>query len=429
MPWSCDPHAEGEPGGRAPVIGVVVLGAPAAVATRLCEAVARQWPGTEAPQWWALAWREDIDTASLDAMLAGTSAVLVVTGAQAASRHLARIASVAAEGLVPGLVLYGDGVDPGPGLRDGALAALPDTCDPRTIAGVLFGMRSRQPTVEQMRRDLAGEAEMRSAAARQIEQMQSEVNMAVLVQREMMPKSLPELAGLDMGVLFRPGTDLSGDLYDCERLDEHHVGFLIADAAGHGAPAALMTMLIGRLLPTKEVSGKGYRIVPPGEALTRLNDAFVNRRGDMMAIVSAVYGVMDVRTGVVQIANAGHPHPLVVSPRGARALREGGPLLGMAEGVVYEQGAFVLGPDETLLVYSDGFEHAFHDSPQRATAGNELHLGVFAGLGLRGEQPLPEALRALSGRLDAQHGSLHQVDDITLLAIGRRIAEAASTAA
>lgn len=399
-----------------PVIAVMAIGAPPSDVIAWCRRIASAWPLTPAPTF------ERIEPG--EAPPGAAAAVLVLTGLTGDELAVARVRQVLDESLVPGLALR-DGPPVG-----GTLTCLPIESDPRAVAGALAALIARQPALEQLRRDLAGEGLMRAAAARQIEQMQNEANMAVLVQRELLPRTLPAVDGLDVGVLFRPGTDLSGDLYDAERLDEHHIGFLVADAAGHGAPAALMTMLINRLLPTKEVSGRDFRIVPPAEALTRLNDAFLSRRGDLMAIVSAVYGVIDARTGRGVLANAGHPHPLIVGPEGSRSISQGGPLLGMAEGICYEQHAFALGPRETLVIYSDGFEHAFRDAGPASTAGNDLYLSAFSALGGRREgQPLAEAIAAMSGNLDAQRGSLHQVDDITMLALARRPAAAASRAA
>lgn len=402
---------------RRPVIGLLSLPAPINSAS-FAESIARAWPDAGPPEFRPL----DAEPGpALAALMSEIDALLVVAAAGASSGSLARLITATGDSMAPGLLLIDAGADAGVVRRSGAMAVLPLDAPPPLIAGALYALLSRQPAVEQMRRELAGEGLMRLAAARQIEQMQSEANMAVLVQRELLPKELPSMDGLDFAVMFRPGTDLSGDIYDVQRLDERHVGFLVADAAGHGAPAALMTMLIGRLLHMKEVSGKDYRIVPPDEALTRLNDAFCTRRGDMVAIVSAVYGVIDSLTGRVSIANAGHPHPLVVGASGTRAILEGGPLLGTAEGVSYGQETFTLDADQTLIIYSDGFEHAFQadDGAERPASGNDLHLSAFGALGRRRCESLGSAIGTMAGRIDAQRGSLHQVDDITLLAIGR----------
>ena len=72
-------------------------------------------------------------------------------------------------------------------------------------------------------------------------------------------------------VLFRPAGYVSGDLYDVQRLDEDHVGFYVADAVGHGVPAAMMTVLIKHGMPMEQVSGNGYRSRPPEEALRPRN--------------------------------------------------------------------------------------------------------------------------------------------------------------
>ena len=70
---------------------------------------------------------------------------------------------------------------------------------------------------------------------------------------------------------------VSGDLYDVMRLDETHIGFYMADAVGHGMPAALLTMFIKNALVTKEIGPGGYRLLAPGETIAKLNEVLLGQ--------------------------------------------------------------------------------------------------------------------------------------------------------
>ena len=108
------------------------------------------------------------------------------------------------------------------------------------------------------------------------------------------------------------------------RLDEHHVGFFLADAMGHGVPAALMTLYLTGSLPRKEIVGSGYRIVSPAEALTRLNNGLQECMAGPARFATAICGTVNVRTGMITMACAGHPPPLRIGPNGVRPVEVNG---------------------------------------------------------------------------------------------------------
>src|SRR4051794_31980740 len=99
--------------------------------------------------------------------------------------------------------------------------------------------------------------------------LDEELRLAARLQQDFLPRILPQLGPVHFHTLFRPAGYVSGDLYDIMRLDEHHVGFFICDAVGHGMPAALLTMFIKRALTTKEIQPSGYRLLDPADALGR----------------------------------------------------------------------------------------------------------------------------------------------------------------
>jgi sigma-B regulation protein RsbU (phosphoserine phosphatase) len=247
----------------------------------------------------------------------------------------------------------------------------------------------------------------------QMTKLDEEMRLAARVQREFLPTSLPAVGDVAIDVMFHPASYVSGDIYDVQRLDENHIGFWIADVVGHGVPAALMTMFVKRALPTKEILPKGYRLVPPGEALTRLNAEMVNRDGGGIRFATGVYGLIDCKTYELQLARAGHPLPICLRADGTtEQMDPEGPLLGVFADDQFEQRTYRLDPGDRLLIYSDGFEVAFGEGEQ--TASTE-YLAKFEELR---NGSLDQAIHRLEQSILNQPGSLHQQDDLTLIMVG-----------
>ncbi len=130
-----------------------------------------------------------------------------------------------------------------------------------------------------------------------------------------MPSTLPKVSDLAFRVFFRPAGYVSGDIYDISKLDEHHVGVFLADAVGHGVPAALMTMFIKRSLFTKEIDRalpNGYRLVQPSETLAKLNQDLLDQQTGQVRFATACYALIDCRTHKVCMARAGHPPAILL---------------------------------------------------------------------------------------------------------------------
>ncbi len=323
--------------------------------------------------------------------------------------------------LVPILLLTDGDPEKLDRFHPGSVLVQPIDDDAPRAAAMLFALAARQTAVRTIDQSLRLAQSFQGETAAEIDRLHTELLLAARVQRDFLPKNMPSVPGLSADVLFRPQGFVSGDTYDVYRLDDRHVGFFLADAMGHGVPAALMTLYISGSLPRKEVGAAGERIVQPKDALTQLNAELHESLAGPARFATAVCGIIDLHQRTVSLACAGHPPPLRVSRHGVRPVEISGMLMGVVADYQYEQVTVRLEDDEILLLHSDGVEAAFNpklngsaDAPSLSVPPHYVHFaGMRRGAAL---ESLDAAMAHLAADLDAQVGSFHQDDDVTVLA-------------
>ncbi|HHN77608.1 MAG TPA: hypothetical protein ENK11_02900 [Phycisphaerales bacterium] len=293
---------------------------------------------------------------------------------------------------------------------------------PAELSCVLSALLERQPLLDTMSRDVRLAQLSQRSIAGELDKLHRELHEAAQMQQRFVQRAVPYVEGLNIGVIFRPATYVSGDLFDVDRLDEHHVSVFLADAVGHGVPAAMLTLFISRALPKIDGAGGSGRIVPPAEALERLNREFCGRPGPGDRFATAVYAVIDTRTMTATVAGAGHPPALLVRPgeNEPGRIESEGPLLGVFPDAEFEQREVTLGADGSLVFYTDGFEVAYPDAsagPGRIKVPTEFYIDRLTRLAERSHDRavLADALGRFEHELNTQLGSLHRPDDVTAL--------------
>ena len=245
--------------------------------------------------------------------------------------------------------------------------------------------------------------------------LDEELRLAARIQQDFLPKTLPQIGNVHFHTLFRPAGYVSGDLYDVIRLDERHIAFYLADAVGHGMPAALLTMFLRHALVTKEIGPLGYRLLPPSETMRRLNDSFLSQQLTHASFATALCGVVDVETHRVTIARAGHPLPLVLRDNGSldRIDCDGG-LLGVFPDETFAEATTTLEPGDRLILFTDGVEMGFGGTT--ASTDEKWRGELLSHQKLNGSDLLSE----LSRTLDNSAGSLDPKDDLTVIVVENR---------
>ncbi len=366
--------------------------------------------------------RLDLDSAptaeQLRRALHGVHAAIVLLEQNASGRNALALIDAADHTGIPVLVLRNTapGSTPSTGTFAGALS-MPASSPPASIRAALDALIHAGVESRRLRSELSVATRQSGGLEGEIVRMHEELQLAAMVQRELLPRELPFVHGVSFGTLWRPANYVSGDIFDVARLDEDHVGVFLTDAVGHGVPAALLTMVISRSLVMKEITGNEYRLLPPSEVLTRLNEEMLQRQGRTTRFATGVYALINCRERTMQFAGAGHPAPFLLRKDGEmKPLETTGGLLGIFADEQYEQIEIELGLDDRILFYSDGFEQAF---PSQTADEHERRLPTtryrkeFEAIARSGMPQ--EAIEQLRKRLDLQNGSLHQADDLTLI--------------
>lgn len=276
----------------------------------------------------------------------------------------------------------------------------------QTVIDTLQGeITSLQQEVELLRR-------RDDSLNRYMQRMDEEMRLAARLQHDFLPKHLPQLGRVHFHTLFRPAGYVSGDLYDIMRLDENHVGFYMADAVGHGLPAALLTMFIKNALVTKQIGPDGYRLLAPSQTMARLNDALLSQNLSHATFATAIYGWINTATQTVCFARGGHPNPILLrADHTICPLEAEGALLGIFPDEPFGDCTVQMAPGDRLLLFSDGVEVAFCESEQ-VDPGQWL-----VELEARKHLPAEALLQEFADRIDRNMGSLAPKDDLTMLAI------------
>ncbi len=248
--------------------------------------------------------------------------------------------------------------------------------------------------------------------SRHMTKFDEEQRLAARIQQDFLPKSMPVVGDVRFSAIFKPVHYVSGDLYDVKRLDERHVGVYMADAVGHGTPAALLTMFMRNALTTKRIRPDGYDLLRPSETIATLNAALRGQDLNHASFATAIYGRINCESRELCFARGGHPNPLRLRDDGTiEELAVDGSLLGVFDEPDWQDACTTLNKGDRVFFYSDGIEVVYAESGRPSADRWKRELAALYGSSTQA------ILDSISVALEAVDTSVLPKDDLTVVAV------------
>ena len=245
--------------------------------------------------------------------------------------------------------------------------------------------------------------------------IQSDLSVAREIQQGILPRSfVRKMADSDLVDVFASmdaAKDVGGDFYDLFPIDDHRIGFAIADVSGKGVPAAIF-MAVSHTL----IKATGIRDLASNECIATVNDILCNESVGSM-FVTVFYGIYDMQTGAIDYTCAGHNPPYILHADGSVEMlkTECNLVLGAVDGVTFKNQSLQLNPGDALVMYTDGVTEA--ENREHAQFGESRLEATLADL--KGA-PSKQIVETIKTKIREFTDGAAQSDDITQLVIRRK---------
>ena len=243
------------------------------------------------------------------------------------------------------------------------------------------------------------------------ERIGAELELATRIQADMLPNifpAFPERPEFDIYASMTPAKEVGGDFYDFFLIDDDHLGLVMADVSGKGVPAALFMMMSKILVNNFAMMGGS-----PAQVLQQVNTQICKNNDEEM-FVTVWFGVLEISTGKVTAANAGHEYPMIKKADGSFEIFKDkhGFVVGGMDGVRYKEYEFTLEKGGSLFLYTDGVAEA-------TNAKNELFgtERMISALNIAPDADPKTLLLNMKNAVDEFVGEAPQFDDLTMLSV------------
>ncbi|MBR4501162.1 MAG: PP2C family protein-serine/threonine phosphatase [Clostridia bacterium] len=249
-------------------------------------------------------------------------------------------------------------------------------------------------------------------AAAEEERVNTEMRLAANIQRSMLPDVFPpypERKEFDLYASMDPAKEVGGDFYDFFLVDDDHLALVIADVSGKGVPAALFMMSAKMLISSQAMTGAS-----PAEILTAVNRKLCASNRKLKMFVTVWLGILEIPSGVLTCASAGHEYPFVRTAEGGfRLFRDPhGLVAGGLKTTRYQDYQLALRPGDQVFVYTDGVPDASDERGERFGMERlEETLGRLEGENSRG------VLEGVKQAVERFKGDAEPFDDLTMLCL------------
>jgi sigma-B regulation protein RsbU (phosphoserine phosphatase) len=238
--------------------------------------------------------------------------------------------------------------------------------------------------------------------------LEEEIKIARKVQVQLLPGEAPPIEGYDLYGVAVPSRQMAGDYYDYIFPGDGVIALTIADVSGKGIPASILTASLHAAIRSNEDAQKN-----PVAMLDRVN-ALLYRSTSPEEFATLFYGVVDVKSGVLRYANAGHEFPFLVGGEGAVTLSESGIILGCMEDYPYVEKSCKIPKGAALVLYTDGITDS--ESSNGDSFGSERMKAV---LETNADRPAKALCAAVLEEIKqfAREGAI--LDDMSLIVLKR----------
>lgn len=241
------------------------------------------------------------------------------------------------------------------------------------------------------------------------ERIERELELAAAIQREILPRALPAVAGVELAAANLPTRQVGGDYYDVLPLSGGRMAFLVADVSGKGIPAALLVSTVHAAVHLQIEEAKSV-----ADLVGRI-DRHLRRYAATRKFLTLFFGVLEPASGNFRYVSAGHNPALLVRSSGAiERVESTGVPVGMFPNASWREESLRLEPGDLLALYTDGVTEAV-DGADEEFGLARLSAALEEGRAL----PVQELCDALMARVADFASGMPQYDDQTLLLLRR----------
>ena len=263
--------------------------------------------------------------------------------------------------------------------------------------------------------------ELRRKEIKYLNQINQEIEKGREMQLDFLPRDVIQPLGWNIAGFFQPAYQMAGDFYDVFWIDEENVLFVVADVCDKGVGAALFMALFRSLIRLFSQTKSQAEIQNSHDhalQAVELTNHYIAEHHEMLTMFATMFvGALNIKTGLVSYINAGHETVFVINSQGkiSQNLKRTAPAVGMMPNVSFKIQQAHLEYGDTLFGYTDGVPEA------KAPNGEFFQMNKLMSIL---EEPFISAtalLEKISNRLTTYIGEAQQFDDITMIAITRRL--------
>ncbi len=258
-------------------------------------------------------------------------------------------------------------------------------------------------------RDMTERRHIEGALRRANEKLGRELAAAAKIQESLLPGRPAGIPGVDVEWIYEPCEKLGGDSFSAFEVTKGLIGFYMLDVTGHGMVAALQSVALTRVLAS---TWTAQALSSPAQLTKWLNTEFPVDP-EVWQYFTFLCGMLDLSTGRLRYASAGHPGPIHVPVEGAPvALEAAGVPIGWFADVEYDEFTAEVTPGDRLYLYSDGLTEAMNETDEDFGVP-----GLVGSLASTQGRPLDETVREIRRAVGGWRGREELDDDLTLLAL------------